>query len=138
MSYQQTVNEIRNAARTVNPNGRFDHGRHVDLSQMFEGDYPFIYLYPINTSPGVDPEFIDTNTILLGFWKQDKAESSNEEREKIISDMDALSTAFLEQIAELKGTRITAVSKEPQYQMYQGTLSGFALRFTYQNFSPCT
>lgn len=137
MSYQQTVNEIKAAAETVNPNGRFAHGRHVDLSQEFEGDYPFIYLYPMTISPGVDPNFIDTNTIMLGFWMEDKPESTNTEREAIIAAMDALSTSFIEQLEDSKGVRITSLTKEPQYQMYQGTLSGFAIRFQYQNFTPC-
>lgn len=137
MSYQQTINEIRTVAQQVNHNGRFDHGRHVDLSQMFAGDYPFIYLYPININKAVDPEFIDTNVILLGFWMQDKPESTNAEREEIISQMDKLSDAFVNEIAELKQVKVSGVSKEPQYQMYQGTLSGFAVRFNYQNFAPC-
>lgn len=137
MSYQSTVNEIRAAAQAVNPNGRFAHGRHVDLSQMFEGDYSMIYLYPVTTSPGIDPNFIDTHTILLGFWQQDKPESTNEERESLIASMDVLSSAFMNELGDLKGVKISNVSKEPQYQMYQGTLSGFAVRFQYQNFTAC-
>jgi len=137
MSYQQTVTSFRNAAQAANPNGRFDHGRHVDLSQLYEGAYPFIYLYPFTVTPGIDPNFIDTSTIIVGFWMQDRPDTTNEEREAIIAEMDVLSTAFLDELYEFRDLRITNVSKEPQYQMYQGTLSGFAIRFTYQNFTPC-
>lgn len=137
MSYQSTVNEIRSAANAVNPNGRFSHGRHVDLSQLFEGDYPLIYLYPITINPGVDPDFIDSSIITVGFFKQDRPDTLNQEREDIIAEMDLLSTAFIVALSESKTIRIFQVSKEPQYQMYQGTLSGFAVRFTYQNWSPC-
>jgi hypothetical protein len=137
MSYASTIQEIRTAANAVNPNGRFSHGRHVDLSQMYEGDYAMIYLYPININKSVDPDFIDTNTILLGFFMQDKPHSTNEERESIIALMDTLSDEFLSVLNEMKAVKVSSVSKEPQYQMYQGTLSGFALRFNYQNFSPC-
>lgn len=137
MSYQTTVNEIRAAALAVNPNGRFDHGRHVDLSQLFEGAYSMIYLYPINVNEAIDPEFINLSTIMLGFFAQDKPDTSTIEREAIIASMDVLSTAFLEQLSESKFVKITNVTKEPQYQQYQGTISGFAVRFTYQNLTPC-
>ncbi len=137
MSYQSTVNEIRSAATVVNPNGRFDHGRHVDLSQMFEGDHPIIYLYPFTVTPGIDPDFIDSSVLLLGFFKQDRPDTSNEEREKIIAEMDVLSTSFLDTLIDMKLVKVSSVTKEPQYQMYQGTISGYAVRLSYQNFSPC-
>jgi hypothetical protein len=137
MSYQQTVNEIRAAAEAVNPDGRFSHGRHVDLSQMFEGYYSMIYLYPFTINQSVDPEFIDSSTLLMGFFAQDKPDTSNEEREQIIADMDELSELFIEQLVLNKYAKITQLTKEPQYQQYQGTISGFAVRFNYQNFTPC-
>lgn len=138
MIYQQTVNEVRTAAKAVNPNGRFDHGRHVDLSQMFEGDYPLIYLYPFTISDPQGDDFLSDNSLIVGFWKQDNPASSNEEREAIIAAMDVLSSSFLSKLKESKLIQIIGRPlREPQYQMYQGTLSGFAVRFTYQNFSPC-
>lgn len=137
MSYQSTVNTIRTVAETVNSSGRFAHGRHVDLSQSFTGDYPFIFLYPFTVSKGVDPEFIDTNTILIGFWMQDRSDTSTEEREAIIAEMDLLSEAFTSLLIQNDLLRVTNLTKEPQYQMYQGTLSGYAVRFQLQNFTAC-
>lgn len=137
MSYQSTVTEIRTAAEAVNPHGRFMHGRHVDLSQDAEGCYPVIYLYPITTNRATDPEFIDSHNLTIGFWMEDKPDSSNEDRENIIAKMDQLSDEFLLVLEELRGSRISNVQKEPQYQMYQGTLSGYAIRLTYQNFTAC-
>lgn len=137
MSYQQTVNEIRTAAEAINPGGRFEHGRHVDLSQGFDGAYPIIYLYPTNITPAEDPDFIDSTLVLLGFFDQDKTDTSPLQREAIIAAMDVLSDAFLSKLSENKLVKITNKKKEPQYQMYQGTLSGFAVQFTYQNFTPC-
>lgn len=138
MSYQQTVNEVRAAAIAVNPDGRFDHGRHVDLSQMFEGDYPFIYLYPFTIQDPAGEDFLVDSTLLVGFWMQDKPESTNAEREQLIAEMDVLSQAFLSKLKESKLVQIIGrPSREPQYSMYQGTLSGFAARFQYQNFDPC-
>jgi len=137
VSYQTTVDSIRKAAQAVNPNGRFINGRHVDISQAFDGAYSVICLYPININKGVDPEFIDSNVILLGFFQQDRPDTSNDEREQIVSDMDELSDLFLEELAESKFVKITNVTKEPQFQQYLGTISGFAVRFTLQNFTPC-
>lgn len=140
MSYLQTVNAVESAANTVNPTGMFDHGRVVDASQAFRGPFPVIWLYPMNTdipSPG-GPEFIDDNVLLIGFWKQDKPASTTAERKQIIADMDTLARAFLVQLVADKLIRIIGkIREEPQYQMYNGTVSGVALRLTYQNFAPC-
>lgn len=140
MSYLQTISEVEAAANLVNPNGRFDHGRVVDASQAFKGAFPLIYLYNMNIdipSPG-SPEFIDDNIMLLGFWFQDKPASTTAERRALIAQADTLVRAFLGQLVSNKLIRIVGkVRAEPQYQMYNGTVSGMAIRFTYQNFAPC-
>jgi hypothetical protein len=137
MSYLQTVNEIRTAAKAVNPHGTFDHGGHVDISQDFDKPLPFIYLYPMSDTPGVDPNFIDSNTILMGFWAQDDPASTTEEREKLIGRMDDLSKDFLLELMSNKLVKVFSISREPVYKFYNGTFSGYLVRFTYQNFSPC-
>ena len=138
MSYQSTVNEIRTAANAaLSGNGRFDHGRHVDISQKFDGDYPFIFLYPITVIPADSPDFIDQSNIMIGFWMQDRPDTSTLDREQIIAQMDVLSDLFLQALETNEKIRITARRKEPQYQMYQGTVSGFALQFTYRNYTAC-
>ena len=138
MSYISTVSEIRAAATAaLNGQGRFDHGRHVDLSQKFDGEYPFIFLYPITIANPDSPGFIDRNNIMIGFWKEDRPDSSTIEREQSIAEMDALSDLFLSALDEQPKARITSIRKEPQYQMYQGTVSGFAISFTYENYDAC-
>jgi len=138
MSYQGTIDSIRNAAtEALNGTGRFDHGRHVDISQKFDGDYPFIFLYPVTINKADTPNFIDKNSILIGFWQQDQADSSTDKREQIIAEMDVLSDSFLSILSENDKIRISAVRKEPQFQMYQGTVSGFAIQFTFENFTSC-
>lgn len=138
MSYQSTVNEIRTAAIvSLSGQGRFDHGRHVDISQKFDGEYPFIFLYPVTITPADDPDFIDQSNILIGFWMQDRTDTSTLEREQIIAKMDTLSNLFLTALQDNDKIRVTGKRKEPQYQMYQGTVSGFALQFTYRNYTPC-
>jgi hypothetical protein len=138
MSYLQTVTEIRNAAAIVNPNGTFDHGGHVDISQNFDKALPFIYLYPFNSATPVDPEFIETHTVLLGFFEQDEPGSETMDREQIIGRMDVLSRSFLIQLGLSNKVRIVNAVREPVYKFYQGHFSGYFLRFTYQNFAPCT
>jgi hypothetical protein len=138
MSFIQTVNEIRGVANSVNPNGRFDHGRVVDASQAFKGAYPFIWLYPFNMDAASGGDFIDDNILLIGFWAQDKPSTSTADREVIIAAMDALAREFFAELQENKLIRILGkVRMEPQYQMYNGTVSGIAARFTYQNFAAC-
>lgn len=139
MSYLQTVADHRAAAIAVNPTGTFDHGRRVDLSQGYDKKFDIIFLYPIDVSdPDVSSDnFFDNTTILLGFWAMDKPSSSMEEREALIGRMDALATAFLAQIRTNSLIQITGVTREPQYQHSQGHMSGMAVRYQYQNFTPC-
>jgi hypothetical protein len=138
MSYLSTVNEIQAAAIAVNPTGRFDHGGHVDISQMYEGEMPFIYLYPPVIYPGIDPDFIDTNILTIGFWFQDDPKSSTLERKLLLSQSDDLSKQFLDKLLENKYIKITdRTQKDPAFKEYQGCWSGFILRISYQNFSAC-
>jgi len=44
---------------------------------------------------------------------------------------------LIEKLRENSQVDIRNVSSEPQYQMHNGTLSGYAVSLTYQNFSPC-
>ena len=138
MSYQQTVNEIRATAETVNPDGTFDHGRIVDASQSFNVAFPYIHLYPFNVQGASGDDFIDDNTLLIGFWGQDSPDSSTLQREELIASMESLADQFLTLLQQNKLIRILGkIQKEPQYKMYNGHVSGWAVRFTYQNFTPC-
>jgi hypothetical protein len=138
MSYQTTVNAIRTAAEAVNTEGTFRHGRRVDASHGSIADtFPVIHLYPFQITKGIDPDFIDSNSLLMGFWKQDRPDTSVEEREAIIAEMDELASDFITQLENNKNVRLSGVLAEPQYQMFNGTVSGIALRFTFQDFTPC-
>jgi hypothetical protein len=136
MSYQSTVDVLRTAANAVNT-GRFIHGRKMDASSAYTGLYPLIFLYPFQTRTAVDPDFIDTHDLLIGFFQEDKPDSSPEERELLVSEMDDLSTDFIAALEEMTDIKLTNVIKEPQYQIYSQTISGYAVRFNLQNFTPC-
>jgi hypothetical protein len=138
MIYKQTVNEIKAAANLVNPHGHFDHGRVVDFSQDFKKDGPIIWLYPWKIKDPVVSDFIYEHPIVIGFYEHDTPHSSNEERLNIIDRMEALMEEFMDQLLT-DNSKFSAygIESEPQYQMHNQTVSGFAVRFTYQNFDPC-
>jgi len=118
---------------------RFIHGRLIDFTQGYSGTYPLITLLPFTvTDARSTPDAIfDSASIVVGFWKQDRPDTTAEEREAIIAEMDALSDSFLNAILESDTTKLTNIQKEPQYQMFQATLSGFAVSFTIQLIAPC-
>lgn len=136
MSYQSTVNLLRTAANEVNT-GRFIHGRKMDASKAYDGMYPLAFLYPFQISAATDPNFIDKSDILIGFFMEDKPDSSPEERESIVAAMDDLSRLFLEKLGENDNVKVSNVVKEPMYQIYSGDISGFAIRFSFEDFTPC-
>jgi hypothetical protein len=68
---------------------------------------------------------------------QDRPDTSTLEREQIIAQMDMLSNQFFSELESNAKARVSGKRKEPQYQMYQGTVSGFAIQFTYESFDPC-
>lgn len=137
MSYLNTVQQIRTSAVAVNPNGSFDHGRIVDFSQNFDRKMPYIWLYPFTITDAGADDNLDSSTIIVGFFRQDRPDTSVQERETIIGEMDVLCSAFLEHLKENNTISVTGVTREPQYGFHQGHVSGFACRFTYQNLAPC-
>lgn len=138
MSYQTTVNAIRSAAEAVNPDGTFRHGRRVDASQGSIADvFPVIHLFPFQMPKPTNDDHISDNVMLMGFWMQDRPETSVEEREALIAEMDELCDDFLNELGSNKVVRVVGALAEPQYQMFNGTLSGIALRFTFQDSTPC-
>lgn len=131
---------IVDVCRAAVPNGaRFIHGRLVDFSQGYEGAYPLITLLPFTVTDyrSTPEQRFDSAPIVVGFWQQDRPDTTPEERETLISGMDAVSDIFIDNLVELPGVSLTNILKEPQYQMFQGTLSGFAVSFTINVLAPC-
>jgi len=135
-NYQNIVN----ACRAATPTGkRFIHGRLIDFSQSYSGAYPLITLLPftITDARGTSENRFDSTPLLIGFWKEDRPDTTPEEREALIVEMDELSDTFLNSLLQRTDLQITSILKEPQYQMYQGTLSGFAVSFNLNILAPC-
>ena len=126
-TYSIIVNAVRDAATSVNPTGRFIHGRKVSVTQKYDGAYPIIVLYPFVTPRDNDDN--DTSSILMAFLAQDSPPANDAEEEAIISAMDDLSDAFYFELLESKTIQINSFRKEPQYQIFAGTLSGYAISF---------
>lgn len=127
-TYNSIVTAILASAATVNPSGRNTDGRKIDISQSYDGAYPLINLYPFITQldNGGDN---DSSGILLGFWMQDTPETTPEQRRALIAQMDDLSDSFLEDLEDSFMGQVNDLKKEPQYQFYSGTLSGYAVSF---------
>lgn len=136
-NYQNIVNACRAA---VPASCRFIHGRLVDFSQSFTGVYPLVTLLPFTvTDARSTPDAVfDSANLILGFWQQDRPDTTPEEREALIAEMDTLSDTFINGLLDSSpALKLTNIQKEPQYQFYQGTLSGYAISFTIQLVSPC-
>jgi hypothetical protein len=135
-NYQNIVNACRSAV----PSGeRFIHGRLIDFSQDYTGTYPLITLLPftVNDFRSTTDAIFDFASITVGFWKEDSPDTTADQRETIISDMDVLSDQFINKLLESNKIKVSAILKEPQYQMFQGTLSGFAISFRIDIIAPC-
>lgn len=129
MSYQGIVDLIRNISNTINPTGTFMHGRRSDGSLEYDGAFPQIHLYPVRLSFDIAND-VERNEIIIMFWQQDSPESSNDEREAIISQMDILSTNFLNAIYNEENISINNILKTPEYRQLAGTVSGYGVSFT--------
>jgi hypothetical protein len=129
MGYQTAVNVIRAAAQAVNPDGFFVHGRRSDGSIEYNEAFPQIHLYPFTSSANITDTWQDGFDIVLGFWQQDSPDSTPEEREAIIAEMDGLMRAFVAELRDNPLIGLDALTTEPQYRTLSGTLSGYACRF---------
>ena len=137
MSFLNVVNAARSAANTVNPTGKFHNGRIVDFSQESITDtFPAICLYPFTISSPSDGGFLDSSDVMLGFFRQDRPDTSMTEREAIIQEMDNLALAFIAALKyQFKQFDPRSVRREPVYQFFNGTVSGVLVRFTYLTFA---
>ena len=129
MTYQAVVNLIRNTALSVNPTGNFMHGRRSDSSLEYSGKLPLIHLSTIRTTVTDRVEGNYSSEIFLFFWQQDTPQTSNEEREAIISEMFTLSETFMDTLLETAGVSITGEKKTPEYRQLSGTMSGYGVTF---------
>ena len=134
-NYQNIVNVCRDAT----PQGlRFIHGRLQDFTNEYSGTYPLVTLLPFTITDfrSTPDSVFDNSNILVGFWHQDSPDTTPSQREAIIAAMDNLSDTFIDNLLDI-GIKLSNINKEPQYQMFQGTLSGFAISFRIDLVAPC-
>lgn len=119
--------------------GRFIHGRLQDFANEYSGAYPLVTLLPFTLQDhrGTPEAVFDFSTLIIGFWMEDRPDTTPSEREGIIDAMDILSDTFLDSLQDSRSVRLTGIQKEPQYQMFQGTLSGMAIQFRIDVVAPC-
>lgn len=135
MTYNNTVELIKAVAEPLLPSGTFIHGRRIDGSIIFDKPFPQIHLLPFTTTKIRRPERFDNSELLIGFWFQDKPDSTVEERQEIIDKADVMCNLFIEALearvssVTLSAVQIENVRTEPQYYHNMATASGYALRF---------
>lgn len=128
MTFQQTLDAMRDAANAVNPTGHFIHGRNAAAANSSDESYPRIHLYPfIQERDPLDTE-ARTSDLLFSFVNIDSGAQDEDERETIISEMDVLVDAFLSELETTNENDIefSSVRTEPQYQILEG-VSGYSL-----------
>jgi hypothetical protein len=135
-NYQNIVDVCR---ESIPEDIRFIHGRLIDFTQGYTGTYPLVTLLPftISDARSTPDGVFDNANLVVGFWKEDRPDTTAEEREALIAEMDILSDLFISNILESNSTKLTNIQKEPQYQMFQATLSGYAIAFNISLVSPC-
>lgn len=136
MSYQSIVDLLRNLAYIVNPNGHFMHGRRSDGSLDYDKPFPQIHLYPVRSNPDI-ANSNERDDIILMFWQQDSPESTNEQREAMIAQMDVLSRNFMNELYAEDGVSVTNVLRTPEYRQLAGTVSGYGVSFTLPSKDDC-
>lgn len=130
MKYQDIVNLLRDTAETVNPNGTFVHGRKLFASTgSIDDPDPYINLLPLRWNPDLSNSYVQENLITIAFWKQDKPDSSPEEQEAIIAEMDELCRQFLLTLDLSEVLIIEEVRCEADYRQLMSTMTGVLLQF---------
>jgi hypothetical protein len=130
MAYQTIVDLIRDTANQVNGDGTFVHARRNDGSIEYAGAMPQIHLYPFEITSNITESFSETYSLLMGFWYQDEADSSNEHREDLMRQADELTQAFILALDANEDVEISEIRKEPNYRQLAGTLTGQIIQFT--------
>lgn len=129
MTFSEVLNMVRDTANAVNPTGTFIHGRNSDAANSSDLPYPRIHLYPFRQDRDPIETEKRTSTLLFSFVKADSGDQDQEERELIITEMDALVDAFIDRMAEdySHSVEFTQIQTEPQYQILEG-VSGYSLQ----------
>lgn len=128
--YSTIVNTIRDICQTINSNGTFVHGSDLaaSLKEIHKhGDY--IFLPPFSSSFIPNNSSITTHNIVIVFARQDRHDSTPEQQEVIISEMEKLARLFVLALNETPYT-IGEVSMTPVYRQNMVNKSGYRLQFT--------
>lgn len=138
MAYQSVVDVIRATANEVNSNATFTHGRMADVSLEFDKETIQIHLLPFDGNVDLTNNYFETYQIQMLFLKQDSPDSTVEDREEIISEMDILSRDFINALYLTDGVQMSGIRTAPNYRMLSATLSGYLVQFNLNvTTSPC-
>lgn len=130
MAHQTAVDIIRVISEAVNPTGQFAYLRTWDASLEFNEVDQKIFLYPISGQVDITNGYFETWTCSMGFFFQDAPDSTNEQREQLITNADVLLKAFILAADTVDGVQFSIVRKRPVYRDMAGTYSGYLVDFT--------
>lgn len=133
MAYQDIVNVVRTTVAELDGDIKFQHGLALDASLFSVDNLPCVILFPFISNVTIQNNFYESYNLLIGFYDQDRPDTSTEEREAIISQMDRLSREFILLLDNNVSGNITAIKREPQYRQYGGTVSGYAIQLTLES-----
>lgn len=130
MAHQTAIDIIRVISEAVNPTGQFAYLRTWDASLEFNEVDQKIFLYPISGQVDITNGYFETWTCSMGFFFQDAPDSTNEQREQLITNADVLLKAFILAADTVDGVQFSIVRKRPVYRDMAGTYSGYLVDFT--------
>ena len=130
MAHQTAVDIIRVISEAVNPTGQFAYLRTWDASLEFNEVDQKIFLYPVSGQVDITNGYFETWTCSMGFFFQDAPDSTNEQREQLITNADVLLKAFILAADTVDGVQFSIVRKRPVYRDMAGTYSGYLVDFT--------
>lgn len=138
---------LRSVATLVNPTGTFLYGP-LSLGS-FRSVYdalPIIQLIPLsgNINLSTDAKNVNVELRFLGHAEADEdgnklyesLQTSPEEQEVILADMEALMNAYFEQLIRQPGLQIGAVQYQELRRQFAACVTGYRATFTWQTLRP--
>jgi len=129
MSYLGVVNLVKNLSEAVNPTGLFSHSDKWKASLNFDKVNKQVYLYPIEATVDLSNHYYEKWNCVMGFYFQDKADSTAEQQQGLIAQADDMVTEFLAILNQVEGFDLSDVRKQPSYKQMAGTYTGYILNF---------
>jgi len=128
--YAEIVELIRETAKQVNPDGTFTHGSTLQDSLTHDSPGDWIFLPPFNTVYLPQSDNLSTHNLTVVFARQDAHDSTPEQQESIISQMDKITRRFINLLDINEQLQINNVTLAPVYRDAMVVKSGYRATFS--------